>query len=202
MCDSTEWLERPGTVGRAVPPYEVFAADGAGEPLPSGENGELWCRRPGVDRVFEYHNDPDKTDRSYLAPGTYTIGDIGRVDDEGWVYLADRASHTIISGGVNIYPAEVEAVLAGHPAVADVAVFGIPDDEWGEQVKAAVELADGVEPSGALVEELLSFCRANLAHYKCPRSVDIEPELPRFPTGKLHTRLLRERYWAGRDRSI
>ena len=118
------------------------------------------------------------------------------------MYLSDRKAHTIISGGVNIYPAEVEAVLGAHPAVADVGVFGIPDDEWGEQVKAAVELAPGYDASNALEAELLDFARERLAAYKVPRSVDFEARLPRHDTGKLYTRLLRDRYWKGRDRSI
>jgi long-chain acyl-CoA synthetase len=201
-CTSQEWLAHPGTVGRAVAPYEVFAADANGQRLGPGDNGELWCRNPDVERVFEYHNDPAKTASAYHSPGTYTIGDIGRVDDEGWVYLADRVSHTIISGGVNIYPAEIEAVLGEHPAIGDAAVFGIPDDEWGEQVKAVVELVEGVEVTGDVLDQLLAHCRRHLAGYKCPKSIDVVDALPRFPTGKLHTRELRDRYWADRDRAI
>jgi long-chain acyl-CoA synthetase len=132
----------------------------------------------------------------------FTIGDIGWVDDEGYVHLADRKSNMIISGGVNIYPVEVENVLQEHPAVADVGVFGIPDDEWGEQVKAAVQLRPGFAPSDDLARELIEFGRAHLAHYKVPRSIDFEAELPRHPSGKLYVRRLRDRYWAGRDRQI
>ena len=202
VVGSQDWLAHPGTVGRAVPSYEVFAADPEGNRLPAGENGTLWCRNTLTDKVFEYHNAPEKTAGAFLEPGTYTIGDIGRVDEEGWVYLADRAANMIISGGVNIYPAEIEQVLVEHPAVLDAGVFGIPDEEWGESVKAAVELADGSQPSPELEAEILAFARQHLAGYKVPRSIDFEEALPRYPTGKLYTRLLRDKYWQGADRAI
>ena len=131
-----------------------------------------------------------------------TLGDVGQVDADGFVYLCDRKSNMIISGGVNIYPAEIEQVLIAHPAVADVGVFGIPDDEWGESVKAAVELVDGCEASRALEADILAFARTHLAGYKVPRSIDFERELPRHPTGKLLIRRLRDRYWQGRERRI
>jgi long-chain acyl-CoA synthetase len=202
LASSTDWLAHPGTVGRAIPSYEVFAVDGSGRRLPRGETGLLYCRHKRMSEVFEYHGDPEKTAQAYLEPGAYTIGDIGRVDEEGFVYLADRASNTIISGGVNIYPAEIEQVLQEHPAVADVGVFGIPDDEWGEAVKAAIELTPGHEPSPELEAEILAFARERLAGYKLPRSIDFEPELPRHPTGKLFVRQLRDRYWKGRGTRI
>ena len=202
IVDSASWLEHPGTVGRPMPSYEVFAGDEQGRRLPPGEDGTLWCRNVAGRSVFEYHNAPEKTAAAHLEPGTYTIGDLGHVDEDGWVYLADRAANTIISGGVNIYPSEIEQVVAEHPAVADVAVFGIPDEEWGESVKAAVELLEGFDPSPELEAEILAFARQHLAGYKVPRSIDFEDELPRHPTGKLYTRLLRDRYWVGADRSI
>ncbi len=202
IVGSADWLEHPGTVGRAVPSYEVFAADPDGQRLTPGEVGTLWCRNTVSTNIFEYHNAPEKTASAFLEPGTYTIGDIGRVDADGWVYLADRAANMIISGGVNIYPAEIEQVLIEHPAVADVGVFGIPDEEWGESVKAAVELSPGFEPSSELEAEILAYGREHLAGFKVPRSVDFEDELPRYPTGKLYTRLLRDRYWQDVDRSI
>jgi acyl-CoA synthetase (AMP-forming)/AMP-acid ligase II len=202
IVGSTDWLAHPGTVGQAVPSYEVFAADPAGTPLDADEVGTLWCRNLLSASIFEYHNAPDKTAAAFLEPGTYTIGDIGRVDADGWVYLADRAANMIISGGVNIYPAEIEQVLIEHPAVADVGVFGIPDDEWGESVKAAVELADGFVASSELESEILAFGRLHLAGFKVPRSIDFEDELPRYPTGKLYTRVLRDRYWKDVERSI
>ncbi len=202
LVGSNDWLEHPGTVGRATPTHEVFAADAEGRRLPPDEVGALWCRNTVTDAVFEYHNAPEKTASAFLAPGTYTIGDIGRVDADGWVYLADRAANMIISGGVNIYPAEIEQVIVEHPAVADVGVFGIPDDEWGESVKAAVELLPGFDANPELEADILRFAREHLAGYKVPRSIDFEDELPRHPTGKLYTRLLRDRYWAETDRAI
>ncbi|MBW2274072.1 MAG: AMP-binding protein [Deltaproteobacteria bacterium] len=202
LVDSADWLAHPGTVGRALPAFEIFARDEAGERLPPGEAGDLYCRHGSLDRVFEYHGDAEKTAVAHPEPGVFTIGDIGYVDEEGYVYLADRRSSTIISGGVNIYPAEIEQVLHEHPAVHDAAVFGIPDEEWGESVKAAVEIAPGFQASPALEAEMLDFAREHLARYKVPRSIDFEDELPRHPTGKLYTRLLRDRYWKDRDRSI
>jgi long-chain acyl-CoA synthetase len=202
MVGSEDWLAHPGTVGRAVPSYEVYAADPDGHRLPPDEIGTLWCHNQISTKIFEYHNAPDKTASAFREPGTYTIGDIGRVDADGWVYLADRAANMIISGGVNIYPAEIEQVLIEHPAVADAAVFGIPDEEWGESVKAAVELIAGFEASAELEAEILTFARQHLAGFKVPRSIDFLDELPRHPTGKLYTRLLRDKYWEGTDRSI
>ena len=145
LVGSQDWLDQPGTVGRAVAHYEVFAVGEDGGVLPAGRGRHVLLPAPRQQQVFEYHGAPDKTAAAHLEPGVFTMGDIGSVDADGFVYLADRAANVIISGGVNIYPAEIEHVLADHPAVADVAVFGIPDDEWGEQVKAAVELA----PTGA-----------------------------------------------------
>jgi long-chain acyl-CoA synthetase len=199
---SEEWLAHPESVGRAVPGYEVFSVDDTGKRLPPGEVGMLYARHARVQQMFEYHADEKKTASSYLEPGVFTLGDIGSVDAQGYVRLADRSAHTIISGGVNIYPAEIEGVLQEHPAVGDVAVFGIPDDEWGEQVKAAVELAPGHAPSPALADELIAFARARLAAYKVPRSVDFERALPRQTSGKLYVRQLRDRYWQGRERKI
>jgi len=198
LVDSEAWLTKPGTVGKAIPSYEVFAVDPDGQRLPAGEVGTLYTRNLVTDEVFEYHQAPEKTDAAHLAPGTFTMGDVGHVDADGFVFLSDRAANMIISGGVNIYPAEIEQELIEHPAVADVAVFGIPDEEWGEQVKAAVELTEGYEPSAALEQDILVFARQRLAGFKVPRSVDFEPELPRHPTGKLYTRLLRDKYWPAR----
>lgn len=202
LVGSEEWLSHPGTVGKPTASFEVFAVNDGGQPLPAGEIGTLCLRHKDLAKPFEYHLAPGKTGEAYLQGGAFSIGDIGYVDAEGYVYLADRKSHMIISGGVNIYPAEVEQTLQRHPGVADVAVFGIPDDEWGEQVKAAVELAEGWTASPELAEELIAFARAHLAAYKAPRSIDFEERLPRHPTGKLYTRLLRERYWKGRERKI
>jgi long-chain acyl-CoA synthetase len=202
LVDAEAWLTKPGTVGKAIPVYEVFAVDADGERLPPGQVGTLYTHNLTTDEVFEYHQAAEKTAAAHLAPGTFTMGDVGHVDEDGYVFLSDRAANMIISGGVNIYPAEIEQVLIDHPAVADVAVFGIPDDEWGEQVKAAVELVKGTAPSPALADELLAFARARLAGYKVPRSLDFEDALPRHPSGKLYVRRLRDRYWQGRERKI
>jgi len=202
LVDSPTWLARPGTVGRAIRGHEVFAVGPDGRRLGSDQVGTLYARSPAGDEVFSYHRDPDTTARAFLRSGTYTLGDVGRVDAEGFVYLSDRLANTIISGGVNIYPAEIEAVLAEHPAVGDVAVFGIPDDEWGESVAAAVEPAPGVAPGPALEVELAAFARRRLAGFKVPRTFVFEAHLPRTPTGKLAVRVLRDRYWEGRDRRI
>ncbi len=207
LVDSAEWMDHPGTVGRAVANWEVYATGEDGARLPPGEEGLLFARNGALARPFEYHGDPDKTAAAYRQDGAFTTGDVGRVEADGHVYLTDRESNMIISGGVNIYPAEIEQVLAEHPAVADVAVFGVPDDEWGEAVKAAVEPRAGRAPvddsaAEALAGELIEYARERLAGYKVPRSIDFEEQLPRHPTGKLYTRLLRERYWKGKTRRI
>ncbi|HEV2242058.1 MAG TPA: acyl-CoA synthetase, partial [Streptosporangiaceae bacterium] len=164
--------------------------------LPPGQPGVVYF---AGGRPFEYHNDPAKTASISNDRGWRTLGDIGYLDDDGYLYLTDRQAHMIISGGVNIYPQEAENVLAGHPAVADVAVIGVPDAEMGEAVKAVVQPADPAAAGPGLADELLAFCRAELATYKCPRTVDFTDELPRDDNGKLYKRLLRERYWAGHD---
>jgi long-chain acyl-CoA synthetase len=202
LVDSAAWLDHPGTVGRPIPTFEVFAVDDDGGRLPPGAVGALYCRHRHRTDVFEYHRAPQKTAAAYLEPGVFTLGDVGHVDADGYVYLSDRRSNMIVSGGVNIYPAEVEQTLQQHPAVADVAVFGIPDDEWGESVKAAVELMDGVAASTELEADIIAFGRRHLAHYKVPRSIDFEERLPRHPTGKLHVRMLREPYRKERVRQI
>lgn len=202
LISSREWLEHPGSVGRPLPDFEIFAVSPGGKRLPAGEMGDLYCRHKRLDRVFEYHGDPDKTAAAYLEKGVFTIGDIGTIERDGHVYLADRKSNMIISGGVNIYPREIEQVLEQHPAVADVGVFGIPDDEWGEGVKAAVELRAGYTGAEELEQEILAFARTRLARYKVPRSIDFEAQLPREVTGKLYIRRLRDRYWKDRGRKI
>jgi long-chain acyl-CoA synthetase len=206
LTDAVQWRAHPETVGRVLASFEVFAVDDAGGRLPPGETGLLYARHRSTPHFFAYHDAPEKTAASFLDDHTFTIGDIGRVERDAagddWVYLADRQSHMIISGGVNIYPAEVEAVLQEHPAVADVAVFGVPDDEWGESVKAAIELRDGRAPSDALAAEILGWSRERLAGYKVPRSIDFEAALPRHASGKLYLRMLRDPYWEGRSRRI
>ena len=198
---SQDWLAHPGSVGRPWDSVEVLVVHDDGSRCDPGEEGTLYVRsRLGMD--FEYHGDPAKTEAAHHGPGVFTLGDVGYLDEGGWLHLSDRRIDLIISGGVNVYPAEIEGVLAAHPAVRDVAVFGIPNDEFGEEVKAAVELEAGSAPSPALAAELLAYCRDHLAGYKVPRSIDFEDQLPRHPTGKLYKRLLRDPYWEGTGRKI
>jgi long-chain acyl-CoA synthetase len=199
VCDSEEWLAHKGTVGRSVLGEPVILDDD-GKECPIGTSGTLWFREG---TMFEYWNDPEKTAESRDPTGTLsTVGDVGYLDDDGYVYLTDRRTYMIISGGVNIYPQEAENLLVTHPKVLDAAVVGVPNDDLGEEVKAVVEPVDGVEPGPELENELIQFCREHLAAYKCPRSVDFDPSLPRLPTGKLYKRVLRDRYWAGHQSTI
>jgi long-chain acyl-CoA synthetase len=191
---SEDWLARPGSVGRSVL-GEIHICTEAGEELPPGEPGVV--RFGGGNNAFEYHNDPEKTAQSFDDRGWSTLWDVGYLDDEGYLFLTDRLTYMIVSGGVNIYPQEVENHLVLHPKVADVAVFGVPDADLGEQVKAVVQPAPGVTGGPELEAELIAYCRDGLAHYKCPRSIDFEAELPRGDNGKLYKRVLRDRYWAG-----
>jgi long-chain acyl-CoA synthetase len=201
IISSTEWLAKPGSVGKASPLSEILIIDDDGHEAATGEIGTVYIKnRHGGD--VSYHNDHAKTEEAHLAPGVVTVGDVGYLDVDGYLFLSDRRIDMIISGGVNIYPAEIEARLLSHPAVVDAAVFGIPDDEFGEQVRAAVVVSDGVERGDALASELTAFCRAELAGYKVPRSFDFPDELPRTATGKLLKRILREPYWAGSGRHI
>jgi long-chain acyl-CoA synthetase len=189
-CNSQEWLAHKGTVGRALL-GEVRILDDDGAVLPPGETGTIYFANGPA---FEYHNDPRKTAASRSREGWSTLGDVGHLDAEGYLYLSDRKDYMIISGGVNVYPQEVENLLVTHPKVADVAVLGVPNDDLGEEVKAVVQPTHWREAGPALAAELMAYCRGNLSHIKCPRSIDFEPELPRHPTGKLYKRLLRERY--------
>jgi len=193
LVGSADWLTHPGTVGRAVI-GQLRICDELGEPVPTGETGTVYFAEG---KPFEYHNDPAKTAESTNARGWTTLGDVGHVDAEGYLYLTDRKAYMIISGGVNIYPQEVENLLVTHPLVMDVAVLGVPNEEFGEEVKAVVQPRDMAQAGPALAAELMAFCQQHLSHIKCPRSIDFEAELPRHPTGKLYKRLLRDRYWAG-----
>jgi len=186
-----DWLAHPGSVGRSAT-AAVHILDEPGDELPTGEAGQIWF---DSNATFVYHNDAAKTAAAYNSRGWSSLGDIGYLDDEGYLYLTDRASHMIISGGVNIYPQEVENLLAVHPDVADVAVIGVPNDDLGEEVKAVVIPADRAAQGPDLAQRIIDHCRANLAHYKCPVTVDFVEELPRLPTGKLLKRELRQRYW-------
>lgn len=201
MIDSKTWLEKPGSLGKPLEHIEVIVVREGGERSGPGEAGQLYFRNlRGGD--FEYHKDPEKTAAAHLEPGVFTFGDVGYLDEDGDLFMSDRKIDMVISGGVNIYPAEIEGVLVAHPAVADAAVFGVPHAEMGEEVKAAVELVAGHEPGEGLADELIAHCRAHLAGYKAPRSVDFEQALPRHPTGKLYKRLLRDRYWKDAGRLI
>jgi long-chain acyl-CoA synthetase len=201
FVSSQEYLDKPGTIGTVLPTHELLVVGEDGEHLGTGEVGQLYFRSVmGTD--FEYHNAPEKTEEAHLEPGVFTFGDVGYVDDDGFVFLSDRKIDMIISGGVNIYPAEIESVLVTHPAVADVAVFGVPNEEFGEEVKAVVELAEGNEPSDETASEIQRFCREHMAGYKVPRSVDFVEVLPRTPTGKLLKRTLRDPYWEAAGRAI
>ncbi|MDH7975760.1 acyl-CoA synthetase [Sphingomonas sp. AR_OL41] len=189
--DSAQWLTHPGSVGKAA--YGVLhVCNEAGEELGPDEEGLIYFEGGSA---FEYHNDPEKTAEARNAKGWSTLGDIGRMDAGGFLYLTDRKSFMIISGGVNIYPQEIENRLITHPRVADAAVIGGPDPEMGERVIAVIQPVDMAEAGPALAEELIRWCRAELSGVKTPRQVDFVEELPRHATGKLYKRLLRDRYW-------
>jgi fatty-acyl-CoA synthase len=193
FCSITpqEWLAHPGSVGRASQGV-LHICDEEGNELPAGETGLIYFS-DGPE--FEYHKDPDRTAQTRNAKGWTTLGDIGRLDDEGYLYLVDRRAFMIISGGVNISPQVAESVLIGHPTVADVAVIGVPSEDLGEAVKAVVQLLDPSDAGPSMEAELLAYCRQHLATFKCPRSIDFDVALPRHPTGKLYKQLVRQRYW-------
>jgi long-chain acyl-CoA synthetase len=185
-----EWLRKPGSVGLPWPTSEIKILDEDGTELPAGERGLVYMRMG--EATFEYHKDAEKT-RAARVGKLFTLQDIGYLDEDGYLFLCDRKNDMIISGGVNIYPAEIEGELVCHPKVADVAVFGVPHPDWGEEIKAVVQPADGVEPDAALTEELLEFARTRLAKFKLPRTISYMAELPRDPNGKLYKRKLRDR---------
>ena len=195
---SEEWLAHPGSVGRTII-GEPKILDEGGNELPVGEPGVVWFLSGNE---FEYHNDPAKTAEARHADGLASVGDVGYLDEEGYLYLTDRKTFMIVSGGVNIYPQEAENLLVTHPKVLDAAVIGVPNDDLGEEVKAVIQPIDWDDAGPELEQELIAFCQDNLAHYKCPRSVDFDKELPRLDTGKLYKRLLRDRYWEGKTTRI
>ena len=202
FCDSEQWLAHPGTVGMPIGCEVHIVDDATGEEVPAGDEGVVYF---GGGSSFEYHLDEAKTRDSRLANGWTTLGDIGKLDEDGFLHLTDRKAYMIISGGVNVYPQEAENLLTMHPAVLDVAVIGVPDDDLGEVVKAVVQpmqmpAADAARQ--ALERELIDYCGGSLASVKCPRSVDFRTELPRDPTGKLYKRLLRDEYWQAQGRRI
>lgn len=195
-----EWLQHPGTVGRPWPGADVKIMDDDGKEVATGEQGTIYMLTNQSMR-FEYRGDAKKTKENYLGD-YFTVGDIGYLDQDGYLFLRDRKIDMIISGGANIYPAEIENVLVQHDKVADVAVFGIPHDDWGEEIKAVVQPADGVRGNSALTKELLAFCQDKLAKMKLPRSIDYADSLPRDPNGKLYKRRLRDPYWEGQARKV
>ena len=202
FCDSEQWLAHPGTVGIPINGEVHIVDEATGEEVPAGTEGAVYF---GGGSTFEYHLDTEKTSSSRLPNGWSTIGDVGRVDDDGFLYLTDRKAYMIISGGVNVYPQEAENHLTMHPAVLDVAVIGVPDDDLGEVPKAVVQPMDmpaDDEAAAALERDLIDYCRASLASVKCPRTIDFRPELPRDETGKLYKRHLRDEYWQDQNRRI
>ena len=192
MIGSEEWLKHKGSVGRCVDAKVHIVNEETNEELPPGQIGTIYCSKG---QHFEYHGDTEKTKSITIRDGWTTIGDVGYLDAEGYLYLTDRKSYMIISGGVNIYPQETEDCLIQHPKVADVAVFGVPHPEMGEEVKAVVQLENFIDASPATERELIEFCKSKISSIKCPRSIDFEKELPREETGKLKKRLLKDRYW-------
>ncbi|MGW5673701.1 acyl-CoA synthetase [Streptomyces sp. NPDC003860] len=199
FATAEDWLKKPGTVGRAWPISELAVFDDDGNRLPPGELGTVYMRM--TTGGFRYHKDEAKT-RANRVGDFFTVGDLGVLDEDGYLFLRDRKIDMIISGGVNIYPAEIEAALLAHPAVADAAAFGIPHPDWGEEVKAVVEPADGHRAGEELANALLAHCEQRLAGYKRPKSVDFVPAMPRDPNGKLYKRRLRDPHWAGHDRPV
>ena len=201
MIDSEQWMAKGGSVGPPIPGKEIIVVGADGARLGPNESGTLYFRDAmGMD--FEYHNAEEKTSEVHLEPGVFTSGDVGYVDDDGYLWLSDRKIDMIISGGVNIYPAEIEGVLAGHPLVGDAAVIGVPNEDFGEEVKAVVVANDGVIADDELRRTLVAYCRENLAGFKVPRSMDFVDELPRTGTGKIQKAKIRAPYWEGRDRQI
>jgi long-chain acyl-CoA synthetase len=192
-CPEEVWRHKPGTVGLPLPGVSIHVLGEDGSELEPGQVGQVYVRNGSR---FEYEGAPEKTAETWRGD-MFSVGDMGYLDEDGYLFLTDRMSHMIISGGANVYPAEIENVLYGHPAVADVAVIGVPDDEFGEQVKAIVEVRSGITET-----DLIDYCRARLSHYKCPKTIDFVESLPRDPNGKVRKRDLREPYWAGRDKRI
>lgn len=196
-----DWLNHPGTVGKPI--FGILhICDDDGKELPPGEAGLIYFELPAM--PFVYHGEADKTKEAQHPqhPNWTALGDVGYVDKEGFLYLTDRATFMIISGGVNIYPQEIEDALIMHPSIADIAVFGVPNEEMGEEVKAVVQTAPGIKGDDTLAAEILAYAREHIAHYKCPKSVDFMDELPRLPTGKLYKRLVKDQYWGKKSSRI
>ena len=200
FIDSHEWLKRPGSIGRPAEGCRVEVHDAAGHPLPPGQSGRIFVYT-APEKRFVYFKDEAKTAAAWDGDW-FTMGDVGYTDAEGYFFLSGRSAETIISGGVNIYPAEIDAVLHQHPAIEDVATVGAPNDEWGEEVVAAVQLVAGHPPSAALADDIRAFCRGRIADFKVPRRIDFVASLPRMETGKIQRHLVRSQYWQGHARKI
>ncbi len=198
QLNSQEWLDHKGSVGRPLN-CELHICNDAGDEVPIGEPGTIYFGGGGE---FEYYKDPEKTAGSRHPNGWSTLGDVGYLDEDGYLYLTDRKDFMIITGGVNVYPQETENILITHPKVMDVAVIGVPNEDFGEEVKAVVQPKDMADAGPDLADELMTFCREHLSHIKCPRSVDFDEELPRHPTGKLYKRLLKDRYWRDHETKL
>jgi long-chain acyl-CoA synthetase len=192
MINSSEWLEHPGSVGKSIPPFTAMILDDNGKELPANTEGKLYFK-DDTGRGVVYHNDPEKSAAAHIAPGIFTLGEIGYMDEEGYVYLTDRFSDMILSGGVNIYPAEAEQVLIEHPDILDIACIGIPNAEMGEELKALVIPTNAMAPPAP--PDLIAWCRDRLSHYKCPRTLEYVEDLGRNTMGKINKRKLRAPYW-------
>ncbi|MGH2364616.1 MAG: acyl-CoA synthetase [Chloroflexota bacterium] len=199
IVHSEDWLKKPGTVGKPRPEVEMLILDDSGNEVPRGQVGTIYTK--SLRGSVEYFKDPEKTARGRHGQH-FTVGDVGYLDEDGYLFLADRKIDMIISGGVNIYPIEIENVIIGHPKVLDVAVFGIPNEEWGEEIKAVIEPVPGDEAGPSLAADILAYCDGKMARYKLPKSIDFVAAMPRDPSGKLYKRKLREPYWQGRQRAI
>jgi len=200
LIGSEEWLTKPGSVGKPGPEFDNKIVDDEGKMVAQGDIGTIYMRAPDEGR-FIYYKDKEKTESSY-AGDYFTLGDMGYFDEDGYLFLTGRTAELIISGGVNIYPQEIDSQVMQHEAVLDVCTIGVPSDEWGEEVKSVIQLNQEFTASVALENELIEFARARLPAFKCPRSVDFIVDLPRLPTGKIQRRIVREPYWEGRERSI
>ncbi len=195
-----EWLAKPGSVGKSPMPENTKIVDDDGNPVAQGETGVIYFKAPAVGR-FEYFKAPDKTNDSYRGDW-FTLGDMGYLDEDGYLFLNGRSAETIISGGVNIYPQEIDDKLLEHPAVLDVCTIGVPNDEWGEEVRSVVLPKPEATPGSVLADELIAFARTRLPGFKVPRAIDFVTDLPRLPSGKIQRRLVRAPYWAGRTKQI
>lgn len=200
LIGSEEWLLKPGSVGRPGAEFDNKILDDQGNEVTQGETGTIYMKAPETGR-FQYYKDDNKTDSSYSGD-YFTLGDMGYFDNDGYLFLTGRTAELIISGGVNIYPQEIDSEIMQHEAVSDICTIGVPNDEWGEEVKSVIQLNQGYQASPELTEELMLFARTRLPGFKCPRTIDYVGKLPRLPTGKIQRRIVREPYWAGRDKSI